>query len=101
MTAVATDVRVITQQCDDCFGYGYLDDGTSCGGCNGRGRRVVHLVRCPVHSDVVGIDPEDGLLGQCSGCAGEAARGIQFITTTGLDGSSQQRSAIEASKEAL
>ena len=94
---------VIRQPCEDCGGQGYHDDGTSCDDCAGKGVRIVLLVPCPVHRQTVPRDPRGGLLGQCDGCAGEAARAIQFLSThtTGVDGSSQQRSAADARQGAL
>jgi hypothetical protein len=34
---------------------------------------------CPVHHEKVGLSTAGVVVGKCSGCMGEAARGIRFI----------------------
>jgi len=34
---------------------------------------------CPVHHEKVGLSTEGVVVGRCSGCMGEAARGLRFL----------------------
>lgn len=43
-------------------------------------RAPVVYHRCPIHRQLVGFDGDGTLLGQCDGCARDAAQGIDKIT---------------------